>query len=232
MHGNVLHGKTATTVISLISFAILGASGAAGHAQAGAAPAHASQAQVSHSSDSEFDVGVSGYEALNRASTGMGATYTPNNSPGGMVEFRHIQSPLIGYELTYGFNKVDENIAPAAPLCGFVCSTPAQKLSTSTSLVGLDWILSKRFGNLRPFFAGGAGFFIDEPDRSAYGVNDIVRLAWLYGGGVDFSISTHLGVRAQYRALTYKVPNISTLFPAPGVFTTTSEPMGGVFYRF
>lgn len=231
MHGNVLHGKTATSLVSLISLALLGLSGAAARGQASPAPAPAnSRAQVSRSSDSEFDIGVSGYEALNSATTANGVTQTPSNSPGGMVEFRRIQSPLVGYELTYGYNPADEVIGSTG--CGQSCPIPAQHLTSGASLVGLDWILSKKFGNLRPFFAGGLGFFIDEPGRSTYGINDTVRIAWLYGGGVDFAISRHLGVRAQYRALTYHVPNLSMFFPAQGIYTTTSEPMGGVFYRF
>lgn len=239
-----MYVKSAPSVISFISIAILALGGAAAHSQGSSAQAANNRAQVSKSSDSQTDIGVSGYEAMNSSTTANGVVQTPTNSPGGMLEIRHIQSSLIGYELTYGYHKADETIGPApAPSCGLSCANPTQKLTASASLVGLDWIFSKKIGNLRPFFAGGVGFFIDEPTAPriqqsstvtvpGYGINDTTRIAWLYGGGVDYAFSEHLGIRAQYRGVMYKAPNLSMLFPAQGVYTTTSEPMGGIFYRF
>lgn len=230
-----MHVKSAPSLISIISIAILALGGAAARGQGSSAPAPASNtAQASGSvSEHQTDIGVSFYEAMNSATTANGVTQTPSNADGVMLEIRHIQSPLVGYELTYGYNAGNQTIAAEpAPNCGLFCNTPPQKLTASTSLVGLDWVFSKKFGNLRPFATGGLGFFIDEPGNSTYGINDTVRLSYLYGGGVDFAFSSHFGVRAQYRGVVYKVPNLSMLFPAQGLYTQTSEPMGGVFYRF
>lgn len=230
-----MHVKSAPSLISFISIAILALGGAAAQGQGSSAPAPASNtAQASGSaSEHQTDIGVSFYEAMNSATTAKGVTQTPSNADGVMLEVRHIQSSLVGYELTYGYNAGNQTIAPEpAPNCGLYCNTPAQKLTASTSLVGLDWVFSKKFGNLRPFATGGLGFFIDEPGNSTYGINDTVRLSYLYGGGVDWAFSSHFGVRGQYRGVVYKVPNLSMLFPAQGLYTQTSEPMGGIFYRF
>lgn len=232
-----------STVVSLLAAVAISACGALVFAQGNPAPQQ-SQAQPAPYAGRETDIGFNFYEALNSSTTGMGVTQTPTNSPGGMFEVRHIQSPFIGYEITYSYNPADETIAPtAAPGCGISCSTPPQRLPSKGSTVGLDWIVSKKFGALRPFAAGGMGFFIDEPAYSVdvgqvatrtdtNPVNDVIRPAWLYGGGVDFAISQHLGVRAQFRGMLYKAPNLSTMFPAQGVYTTTYMPMGGVFYTF
>lgn len=223
---------TLSILTSFFALAFLAASGAAAQTQAGSAPASRNQqAQAAGAApESETDIGLSYYEAMNSSTTGNGVTQTPNNSGGGMFELRHIHSPFIGYELTYGYNREDETIGQAG--CGSNCTLPTQKLTTSASLLGLDWVVSKKMGNLRPFLAGGMGFFIDEPGNSTYAVIDVVRPAYLYGGGVDFSFTAHLGLRAQFRGSFYKAPNLSTLFPAQGVFTETEEPMGGIFYRF
>ena len=85
----------------------------------------------------------------------------------------------------------------------------------------IDYIVSHQMGKLRPFAVGGAGFFITIPASTPYGNNTSVRGAYVAGGGLDYSISDHLGIRLQYRETFYK-----------GVLTTTGEPMGGVFYRF
>jgi opacity protein-like surface antigen len=245
-----MYVKSAPSLISFSFIAILAASGAAAQNQGNSAQAPApanGQARVSSASDeSQTDIGGSFYRAMNSATTAKGVTQSPVDADGGMLEIRHIHSPLIGYEVTYGYNREDETVAAeAAPACETydTCSTPTQKMTASTSLVGLDWVFSKKFGNLRPFATAGLGFFIDEPTSPriqqtpttsvpGYGVNDTVRISYLYGGGVDWSITRHLGIRGQYRGVVYRVPNISMLFPAQGLFTQTSEPMGGIFYRF
>jgi len=189
-------------------------------------------------------MGFSFYEAMNSTTTAMGVTQTPTNSGGGMFELRHIHSPFIGYEFSYSYNPADQTVVPApAPACGSICNTPPQRIPSKGSTVGLDWVISKKFGALRPFAVGGLGFFIDQPAYSVtvgqtpvptnrYPENDVVRPSWIYGGGLDLAISHHLGFRVQYRALIYHVPNLSDLYPAQGVYTQTRMPMGGVFYAF
>jgi len=230
-------------VVSLFAIAAVCAGSAFADGQASATPAQ-NQAQPASYAGRETDMGFNFYEAMNSSTTGMGVTQKPTNSAGGMFELRHIHSPFVGYEVTYSYNPADQTISPApAPSCGVNCNTSPQKLPSKGSTVGLDWVISAKLGALRPFAAGGMGFFIDEPAYSAAvgqiatptntnPVNDVVRPAWLYGGGVDFNISRHIGVRAQYRAMLYKAPNLATIFPAQGVYTQTRMPMGGIFYTF
>jgi opacity protein-like surface antigen len=52
-----------------------------------------------------------------------------------------------------------------------------------------------RESRLRPFVLFGAGATNLAPDRSH--VNSITRFAWVFGGGVKYSLSKHLGVRLQ-----------------------------------
>jgi hypothetical protein len=48
---------------------------------------------------------------------------------------------------------------------------------------------------LRPFVFGGAGVNNLAPNRS--GVNSTNRFAWVFGGGLKYGLSKHLGVRLQ-----------------------------------
>jgi len=52
-----------------------------------------------------------------------------------------------------------------------------------------------RQNRLRPFALFGAGATNLAPDRSH--VNSITRFAWVFGGGVKYNFSKHLGVRLQ-----------------------------------
>ena len=55
--------------------------------------------------------------------------------------------------------------------------------------------LKNRESRLRPFVLVGAGAAHLAPDRSQ--VNSITRFAWVFGGGVKYNFSQHLGVRLQ-----------------------------------
>jgi hypothetical protein len=234
-----------STIHSFVAIVALCAASASAQGQAGTAQAPAqAQAEPAPHAGVETDIGFNFYEAMNSSTTAQGITETPINAPGGMLEIRQIRSPFIGYEVTYSYNPADETIGPTpAPSCATYCNLPPQRLPSGASTVGLDWIISKKFGALRPFLAGGGGFFIDEPSYSVtvgqsaaitntYANNGIVRPAFLFGGGVDFSLSRHFGIRAQYRSALYRVPNLAVSFPALGVNTQTQMPMGGIFYAF
>ena len=119
----------------------------------------------------ETDIGFNFYEAINSTTTAKGVIQTPTNSPGGMFEIRQIRKPLIGYEITYSYNPAGETIAPTpAPSCGSNCNTPPQSLPSGGSTLGLDWVISHKFGALRPFAAGGLGFLFRR------------SLLWRHGG--------------------------------------------------
>jgi len=195
-------------------------------AQTGAAPAQKAAAQT------QTDLGVSFYSTFTKSSSGNGTDQVPTNSVGGMVELRHIQSPWIGYEFTYQVNPADQTYSPTPNNCGYHCNNTTTKIPAKAHEFSLDWVFSKQFGNLRPFAVAGIGFFVAVPSTNLYYVNTIVRPAYVFGGGVDWGLSSHLGVRVQFRDNLYKAPNMEAIFNPTGVFTQSAEPMGGVYYRF
>jgi hypothetical protein len=188
--------------------------------------------RVAAGSRSQTDIGVSGFYTLTSSSTGADIHQTPTNAPGGMFELRHIANPLVGYELAFSFNPADQAYAPVAGSCGLTCQTPPTKISGNAAEVAIDYIVSKKFGNLRPFAVGGLGVFIAIPGPTPLGNNTALRGTYIFGGGVDYDLGSHLGVRAQFRDNLYKAPNTSSIYPATGAFTQSMEPMGGVYYRF
>jgi opacity protein-like surface antigen len=80
--------------------------------------------------------------------------------------------------------------------------------------------------------AGRAGVLIFDPTNVA-GANTQTRAAFVYGGGVDFNLTGHLFVRAQYRGLIYNSP---TYDPAAlsgfDRVTHRAEPSVGFGWRF
>ncbi len=180
----------------------------------------------------QTDVALSAYRAFNTSTTGNGTVQVPTDSIGGMFELRHITSPIIGYELTYAFNPDNQSLSPEVGACTYECGNPPEKITTRAHEVALDWVVSKKFGSLRPFAVGGLGFFIAVPSGDLYDLNTIVRPAFVIGGGVDWDFAARFGLRFQYRDNLYKTPNITGIYYTTGVYTQTAEPMGGAFFRF
>jgi hypothetical protein len=218
----------------LTAIVIAALSGAAGHAQSSAdsqAQANSTRRAPAGASDSQFDIGASFYEALNNSTSGGGTQQNTTNAAGGMIEGRYILKPLVGFELTYGYNPANQTFSPKTGNCGYTCANPTTALTAKASEVAFDWVFSKKFGNIRPFAVAGLGFFITSPARSKYEVNTVVRGTFIGGGGVDVGLTRHFGIRGQVRDNIYKAPNLSAFYPATGVYTYTLEPMAGIYFR-
>jgi hypothetical protein len=219
---------------ALTAIGIVALSGAAGQAQTGAdSQAQANTTGRAHASASEaqFDIGASFYEAMNNSTSGNGTQQTTTNSSGGMIEGRYIDSPLVGFEMTYGYNPANQTFSPKTGDCGYACANPVTKLTAKASEVGLDWVFSKKIGNIRPFAVAGMGFFITSPSNSTYEVNTVVRAAFIGGGGLDWGVLPHFGFRVQFRDNVYKAPDLSPFYPSTGVYTHTMEPMAGLYFH-
>ena len=67
---------------------------------------------------------------------------------------------------------------------------------------------------VRPYALGGAGALLFNPTDEAKiansGIDRQAKAAFVYGGGVNFDITSHFGVRAEYRGFVYKAPDFKT----------------------
>ncbi len=153
--------KWMLTTFILLGMAALTGTVAYGQAGApeGGQPDQAAPARAAARSDKQTDIGLSGYFAMTKATSGNGTQQTPTNAPGGMLELRHIHSTFIGYEMAFSYNPADQAYAPKAGACGFACANPPTKITGSAAEIALAYVVSKQMGNLRPFALGGLGFF-------------------------------------------------------------------------
>jgi hypothetical protein len=208
----------------------------------GAFVAFAAVLMFGAAAQAQTDLALSGYGTFTSSTTGSGTHQTPSNSAGGLFEWRHIVNPLVGFEFEVTSNPANQtysNPNATLPNCFPLGATtapptciPSLKISGEATQFGGVWVISKKIGNLRPFALGGAGFVVTVPGKSAYSVNTVMRPDFIYGGGLDWSIDRHLGLRLQVRGNMSKAPNLSDLFNSTTKYTQIYEPMAGVFYRF
>jgi opacity protein-like surface antigen len=206
--------------------AILGA----GLAAVGVAAADAQVKEVD--SLSRTDVALSIYGAFSGTTTGDGIQQSPSNAAGGIVEVRHISNPIFGYEGTYSFNRANQVYTPSGTVCGLTCFplTPAAVSADAHELTG-DWIASLKIANLRPFALAGVGLLFNQPASGQSDTASSNKPVFVYGGGLDWGLLPHIGLRLQYRGNLYKAPDLTTLYGSSGAFTRTAEPMIGVYLR-
>ncbi len=203
----------------------------------------AAAAMCGLAAQAQTDVALSGFRTMTSSSTGFGTKQTPHDSEGAIIELRHIVNPLVGFEGAVSFNLDNQSYAPNGSSCAFVCGQPTQEISGKLTEFTMDWVVSIKSGKVRPFALGGAGFAFTIPGNSpnvstanglvqGYAVNTVVRPAFVYGGGLDWSFLPHFGLRVQIRGNMTKAPQLSDLYPSTAAYTQIYEPTGGVYYHF
>lgn len=191
----------------------------------------------------QTDVGLSAFGAFNSSANATlvdsFAAYAeylrPASAAGGMLEFRHIHSPWVGFEATYSLNRANQlylftSSAPTPPFGRFYQSFPAY----AHELTG-DWIVSSHLTKSVLLFAlAGAGVQITVPISSPSGSQTSTSTApsYIYGFGTDWQLLRHIGLRVQYRGDIHPAPRIDAQLNSPNSFIHTVEPMIGVYYRF
>ena len=90
--------------------------------------------------------------------------------------------------------------------------------------------------SVRPYALAGAGALVFNPTDDAKRMNSAIdrqtKAAFVYGGGVNFDITSNSGVRAEYRGLVYKVPDFQLDALNLDKVTHLAQPSVGFFFRF
>lgn len=183
----------------------------------------------------QTDLAVSIYGAFSGTTNGNGTVQSPSNAAGGIVELRHIRNPLIGYEGTYSFNRANQTYSTssfACPVTVPACQPPTvASVSANAHEITGDWVASVHVRNLRPFALAGVGLLLDVPANGGSDTSTTTKPVFVYGGGIDWAVLPHLGLRFQYRGNLYKSPDLTRLYTSTDAFTHTAEPMIGAYFR-
>jgi opacity protein-like surface antigen len=191
-----------------------------------------SLALTTASAQAQTDVALSIYGAFNGSTNGNGVQQSPSNQAGGMLELRHISNPLMGYDVSYSFNRANQTyVGISDDSCLGGSCTPASVSADAHELAG-NYVLSVKIANLRPFAQAGGGLLFNQPAGSQSNTQSATKPVFVYGAGLDWGLLPHLGLRFQYRGNLYKAPDLTKLYTSTGAFTHSSEPMIGAYLRF
>ncbi|HTV04711.1 MAG TPA: outer membrane beta-barrel protein [Acidobacteriaceae bacterium] len=172
---------------------------------------------------SQTTIGLGFFGAFTGATSGNGTVQSPANQAGGIFELRYLANPLMGYELTYSYNRANQS---------YSTSSFEQGVKAGAHEITADWVVSLHILDFRPFVLAGAGVIDFRPDTDQEGVSSDAQAVFVYGGGVDWGLLPHLGLRAQYRGNLYHAPDLLKAATSTDAFAHSSEPVVGAYFRF
>jgi opacity protein-like surface antigen len=88
---------------------------------------------------------------------------------------------------------------------------------------------------VRPYALAGTGALRFNPTSNLGNTPGALvqsKGVFVYGGGVNFDVARHMGVRAEYRGLLAKVPDFKLTGLTLGTMNHIAQPSVGIFFRF
>jgi len=175
------------------------------------------------------EVSVQGTGYFTKDSNGNGINQHSTHTGGVLADYRFHFNRWLAADATYGYARnTQENFTLAGP---FNVQTNVHQ-ATGALVVTIP----RRILKLNPYVLAGAGALVFDPTGNVGGflpgAAKQTKAAFVYGGGVDYDVTRHFGVRLEYRGLVYDRPDFGLTTLHSGVTTHTAEPSAGFTFRF
>ena len=170
------------------------------------------------------EIGLSAFGQITGSSNGDGVSVRPGDSLGGQATFRHIYHPWLGYEAGYGYTRFTDRYS----------SLPFGIQHNTHEFEGSYLLTAPHLLGIQPFGLAGISALLYSPSlNGGQNVSAQARPAFTFGVGANFPLLTsHFGVRVQYRGLYHQTPDYGEANLKTGTWRLSSEPAVGVYLHF
>jgi opacity protein-like surface antigen len=164
-------------------------------------------------------------------------------SAGVLGTFHQQFTRWLGYNVNFGYTRFTENYSYGtaflpSPTSSIASTSSFTRGSIGTNVVETTVAMVARGPKSRSFsmfaqFGGGGLFFLPSTHLDAY--NKQIRPTMVFGVGMNYRLTEHFGLKAEYRGLFYKSPDFASTLnyvPVTRMFTVTNEPVVGLTYTF
>jgi len=142
------------------------------------------------------EVSVQGTGFFTKDTSGQGISRTTTKTGGLVVGYRYHFNHWLSAEANYGFARDTQKYFFSGGQSRVQSDVHA---STADVVVNLPFSISR----FSPYVLGGGGSLVFRPTGNAGGslpgADTQAKGAFLYGGGVNYLLSRHLSLRAEYR---------------------------------
>ena len=175
-----------------------------------------------------LDGAVSVFGQTSGTSNGNAIQDKPTRSIGTLATVRQSFHPWLGYEVNYGYTRFAEK---------YTTSPFDVQVQNNLHEVSVAYLLqgpTLPILGLQPFAAvGTAGLIFLPTTTGGQRYSQQTRIPILYEFGVNYPVLTsHLGLRLEYRGLSYKAPDFSAPILTSGARRQTSELALGAYFKF
>ena len=178
--------------------------------------------------DSRSELSVQGTGFFTRDSDNNGIQNQATQSGGFLIGYRHGLNHWLAGEANYGYSRNTQIYTTGLASAGVQ--------SNVHEITGAAVVKLPQSDRVQPFVLGGGGVLVFDPTNNAgarlVGASTQTRGTFLYGAGLDYSLSTHLALRGEYRGLVYKVPDFDVSGLNPDSWTHVAQPSAGIVFRF
>jgi len=175
------------------------------------------------------EVSVQGTGFFTKDTSGQGISRTTTKTGGLVVGYRYHFNHWLSAEANYGFARDTQKYFFSGGQSRVQSDLHA---STADVVVNLPFSISR----FSPYVLGGGGSLVFRPTGNAGGslpgADTQAKGAFLYGGGVNYLLSRHLSLRAEYRGFVFKDPDFGVRSLNTDSWTHTAQPSAGLVYRF
>lgn len=168
---------------------------------------------------SKQDVSVQALGSFVKSTWDKGIEQTSTDSGGVLATYRYFFNKNNGVEANYAYTNNTERYTGTG-------------VNTNSNEVSAAYVFRVPLKYFTPFLLAGAGGLVFDP-KDFVGASTQTRAAFVYGGGADFNVGSHVFVRAEYRGLVYNSPTYDVpAFNGADRITHRAEPSIGFGYRF
>lgn len=175
------------------------------------------------------EISAQGTGFFTKDSNGGGIAQHSTNTGGFVASYRYHFSEWLAADASYGYiRNTQQNFTSSN-----VYNVQASIHEATSALVVTVPTHAFRF---QPYVLAGAGALVFDPTGKVGGfvpgAMTQAKVAFVYGGGVDWNLSQHLAIRAEYRGFVYGRPDFGLPALHSGAVTNTAQPSAGIVFRF
>ena len=179
--------------------------------------------------ENRSEISVQGTGFFTQDSNGQGISRTTTETGGFLVGYRYHFNRWLSGEANYGY---DRNTQRYFSTGGGSRVQSDVHTATAAAVVSLPF----RIARLNPYVLGGGGNLVFHPTGNTggfvSGADTQAKGAFLYGGGINYALTRHLSLLAEYRGYVYKDVDFGVRALNTDNWTHTAQPSAGIAFRF
>lgn len=184
--------------------------------------------------DFRSEISIQGTANVPKNQDNLDIPHEATKSGGFLVGYRYHLKPWFAVQGDYGYTRDTQKYFDP-----FFGETDIQ--ANIHQLTGEAVITAPSHSRVRPYALAGIGGLFFRPTNSLNNQffevsnnsgNNQTKVAFVYGGGVDFDLTRYVALRAEYRGYLYKLPDFQIPGLATDNFTHLAQPSVGLVWRF